>query len=182
MEPETRTQPGHESLRTSFEASETDAQEYIVQPRTRRRRRSAARKLFDGLIPVAILVALFVMAAGVVGMVERGAAKASRRNDRPAVEPLVQISPTNLDRSLQSENPELVPLTQVKRPQSGSMSIAANKTAGQLRANIQAEMGFLPPADVEEAASMDDVMDWGLIEEAEILRDKSLSKTRTFTP
>jgi hypothetical protein len=149
------------------------------QPRKRRRRRlkrTAVRLFIDGLIPFAVLIGMVVMAAGIVGVVEHDAASASNTNNRRAVRPLIPMPPASLRANLdrRDQNLELIQNGHnVSRPD----SVAAN-LADQLQETIKAELGFEPPADREKTVTMDDVMDWGLIEESEMLRERLASKSR----
>ncbi|MCP4039474.1 MAG: hypothetical protein GY733_21205 [bacterium] len=134
--------------------------------RVRRRRRSLRRRILDSILPFAIVVALAMFAAGLVKIVEVGAAKNSKPRSSVRVEPK-QMSPRQqFDFELaQREYQNLM------RKHSNQRRAAAkpqNQVAYQLSLESEAAretagLGTRPPSP----KSADDVMDWSLFEQGE---------------
>ena len=99
---------------TSKETAAIDALDSSPIPapprrRIRRRRRSVRRRLFDSILPFAVLVGLTLFAAGVVRIVESGAAGQSKRSSIPPRERAGQTSQPSFDYALaQAEYEELM--------------------------------------------------------------------------
>ncbi len=131
--------PTHSSKEAKAIAAFGAAPEEPVPPRrVRRRRRSLRHRLFNGLLPFAVLIGLTLLAAGVVRVVEVGAAKRSKVLIRDAgkshVEPrsLSRLQP--LDSELvQMEYREVIPRRAAGTPGAGDQfaepTISSNSTS-----------------------------------------------------
>jgi hypothetical protein len=137
--------------------------------RRRRRKRSTAKRFADSLIPFAILAGLLLLAAGLVGVVEHGAAASSKRDGHSDVRIVTQAPTATLTRSGEAN----LKLAERKLERSTPTRTSQSLVAYQLQQHLKSELGFQPVAKQEEKVSMDDVMDWGLIEESERLRSRS---------
>ena len=167
MDPATPSQMEQESPRETIEPDGALRLHPPRRRRRRRRRRSSLRRLIDGLIPFAVLIGLGVLAAGMVGVVERGAASASSANDDTPVYPMRQVVPEGMappdpEHQITLDKESVEPdLETESRP---------SLVAYQVQSRLEAELGFLPPSIKETEVSLDDVLDWGLIEETEALK------------
>ncbi len=155
LEPTTQNPLKGNPLGETPEAATTSDLDQPGRVRRRRRRRTPIRLLVDGLLPFAILVGLVVLAAGVVGVVEHGAAASSKRAGGMPQKPRGPIS----------EAPGSSETRRAAEPETADAPM--NLVGQQIQMHLKAELGFEPPAQKEEMVSMDDVVDWGLIEASE---------------
>lgn len=130
--------------------------------RLRRRRRSVRRRLFDGILPFAVLVGLTAFAVGMVQIVEIGAAKQSRRLGKH--KPPAPAARSSFDYGLARAD-----YLAIKRRHADARSRIIPKTQNQIvyQRSLQLEeqqdlsLAFGPP----KAAETSDVMDWSFFEQ-----------------
>lgn len=136
--------------------------------RIRRRRRSMRRRLLDSMMPFLVVFGMTVFAAGLVQVVEIGAAANSKRlsaydlDTRAAMRPMVE-KPIDFELAQDayqdlmrrhSENRQRAP-----KPQ--------NQIAYQLELQNEAmrELSGLPSGQLPQSSDPNDVLDWTLFEE-----------------
>ncbi len=135
--------------------------------RMRRRRRSLRKRLLDGMVPFLVVFGLTVMAAGLVQIVEVGAAKNSKRLSAYKVEP---------HRSAQGQQAQNFDYENAQRAYYDIMAQhrqiqrtprPMNQVAYQLSLEAEAirEINGLPGGQAAQPAASDDVLDWSLFEQ-----------------
>ena len=130
--------------------------------RLRRRRRSVRRRLFDSILPFAVLVGLTIFAAGVVRIVEMGAAGQSKRSSIPPREHVSRKSQPSFNYELaQAEYEELMRQNADGRNRHPK---ARNQVAYQLSLQVEAQRDLMLSKGLMKSASANDVMDWTLFE------------------
>lgn len=134
--------------------------------RVRRRRRSVRRRLVDGLMPFAVLVGLTFFAAGVVSVVEIGAAGSSKvksqyTGEATTYEPVSGIDFENSQvayRNMMRQHAELKSKKKNRRAQVSYQLGVQNQAARELSGLDDV---IPPPAET----GADDIIDWSLFEE-----------------
>lgn len=130
--------------------------------RTRRRRRSVRRRLFESILPFAVLVGLTVFAVGVVRIVEIGAAGQSKMRSVPLSEIARQTRQPAFNYELaQAEYEEM--MRQHASGRNGNPKVQ-NQVGYQLSLQIEAQRDLSLAKGLPNSASSNDVMDWALFE------------------
>ncbi len=134
--------------------------------RVRRRRRSVRRRLFDSIVPFAVLIGLTVFAVGVVRIVEIGAAGQSKRRSVPASESAGYALQPKFDYELaQSDYEDLMRQHASGRNHKPKVQ---NQAGYQLSLLIEAQRDLSLVKGLPKSTASADVMDWALFEQSSV--------------
>lgn len=160
------TTPPSQGSKEALALSSLDAESFPppVRRRMRRRRRSVRRRIVDGLMPFCILIGLVLFAAGLVRIVEIGAASESKTRRDREIKLLDLAPPASLSYQLASDEDRARMNARSIRSKHGSAP--KNQVAYQLSLQIEAQRSLLEsfPAPGQKPAGSADVIDWSLFD------------------
>jgi len=170
-------QPTHMSKEsTAISALDTQPIAPHRPRRVRRRRRSVRRRLFDSILPFAVLIGLTVFAVGMVRIVEMGAAGQSKRRSVPLSEKTRQVPTSTFDYELaQAEYEELMRQHASGRNRTPKPQ---NQVAYQLSLQIEAQRDLSLVKGLPKSAASADVMDWALFDQSSVNPGSTLKRAR----
>lgn len=150
----------------AMEALGTDAFAAQKPRRLRRRRRSLRKRLLDGVMPFLIVFGMTVLAAGLVEIVEVGAAGNSKRSSDYEVEPL-RVDPRETAFDYESAQRAYNDMMRQHADLRRRATRPVNQVAYQLQMENEAvrELNGLPPAPPAKPGSQD-ILDWELLDES----------------
>jgi len=147
--------------------------------RMRRRRRSVRRRLFDSVLPFAILIGLTLFAVGMVRIVELGAAGQSRPSSATRSETAGRTPKSSFNYELaQAEYEALMRQHAGGRIQNPKLQ---NQVSYQLSLQIDAQRDLSLAQGLSSSAASNDVMDWTLFERSSV-RTRAAKKTEAGAP